>query len=117
MPDYGAFLYGLIGGASFEFLRWRSLLLKDEGAQFKRPIFVVFSVGFAVLAGLAATAAVSLVPNPSLHPIVAFVAGAGFEKLVQLAADLKFWRPDVPLGDGPKVAAPPRPTLLAFMRG
>ncbi|QAY80275.1 hypothetical protein [Sphingosinicella sp. BN140058] len=117
MEQYEPFLYGLLGGACFEFLRWRSLLLKDHGAQFKRPVFVVFSIVFVVLAGLAATAFTPIVGNVPYRPAVAFVAGAGFEKLVQLAAELKVWTPDVPMGESDHSVAASRPTFLAFVRG
>lgn len=92
------FLIGLLGASSRELFRWKRLFAQGKQSRYLRPPYIVISLLLGVAAALAALVFASLAPSSALQGAAAFVVGAGFEKIVQLAAKLKIWIPSVPMG-------------------
>jgi hypothetical protein len=108
------FLVGLLGGCSREVLRWRRLLERRRADLYARPKYLIASLLEIVCGAGAALVFVGLVRDLTYPLPVAFVCGAGFELLVQMAARLSMWTPPVPQGEGK--GSPARDSLLEYLR-
>lgn len=122
------YLTGLLGAICREGLRWKQLVEQRKAKRYLKLPYLLLSAALALLAGAVAVVFSRMSPDALILP-VAFVAGAGFEKIVQMAAKLKVWQPTaaVPMGtpqdaDAPTAPRPPgqarqeAPSLLGFLR-
>jgi hypothetical protein len=91
---YMLFLFGAFGGVCSEFFRWRALLKRPRGPQFKTPTYIILSCIFVLLAGGVGYVFGRLAPTDLLQTIAAFIAGAGLEEVIKRASRLK--SPNVP---------------------
>ncbi len=107
------FFTGVAGGLAREFFRWKRLYKQKRAKLFFRPIFLMIMLIELVFCGIVAVLFSNLVVGTNYIYPVAFVCGAGVEKLVKLAAKLEVWVPDVHLGDSDGQDIP---TTLEFFR-
>jgi hypothetical protein len=101
-PNYWlCFAVGLFGGLCREFLRWKRLAGSKRHDLYLKPQFYAISLGEMTLGALLALVFVNLSPVRATDLPISFVAGAGFEFIVQLAMKGKMWTPrGVPQGAG-----------------
>lgn len=101
-PNYWLCLaVGLLGGLCREFLRWKRLAESKRHDLYLKPLFYAISLGEMALGALLALVFVNLSPVRATDLPISFVAGAGFEFIVQLAMKGKMWTPrGVPQGAG-----------------
>jgi hypothetical protein len=126
-PDL-VFASGTFGALCREGLRWKRLIEKGRAKAYLRLPYVLLSCGLMVAAGAVALIFVESVPLGSFVLPISFVAGAGFEKIVKMAATLKVWNPvkSLPMGstaDGSTedMAEPsndfvPSDSIISFLR-
>lgn len=110
VASYLLFLVGVFGALCREALRWKRLIEQRKTARYLRLPYLIVSGLLVAAAGGVALLFSRTVPS-AYSLVVAFVAGAGFEKIVQMAAKLKFWTPSVPMGtDSDSYGKPESPT-------
>ncbi|HYI65229.1 MAG TPA: hypothetical protein VEW71_10125 [Allosphingosinicella sp.] len=114
-PRLWLFVVGMVGGSLKEFMRWRQLAHRGRIDQYSTPLFYLFTLGFVLFAGAVGLLFGQLIPNENLGLIVGFTAGVGLEEIVRLAAKLRIWKPNVPLGSGDHTSLRPA-SVSEFLR-
>ena len=88
---------GVAGAVAREVFRWRTLYLAGRLDKYLKPTYIIIAAIIVVLAGVSALVfAPFLTSDIQVQLPIAFVIGAGFELLVQLAARLQM--PSISMG-------------------
>lgn len=111
------FVAGVFGALCREGLRWRRLMEQRRTKAFLRLPYLTLSAALALAAGGVGYLFAQQFSSWTYAAIVAFVAGVGFEKIVELAAELKIWTPDkaVPMGPVPSPSVEQEPHEADFL--
>jgi len=114
------FALGCFGALCREAMRWSRLLKRRRAVAYANVAFFLVSLLLTACAGGVAYVFTRAIANHATASVVAFVAGCGFEKIVQMSARLRFWQPAVPMGRGASDSAPAgrkaRGSVLEFLR-